>query len=143
MQGFDPDESLGYHCNLTVRAFLGAWEGKLKGTGVSQAQLVALAQLVGAGPLSQAELVKRLSITPATGVRLVDRMERDGWVTRRPDPTDGRVNLVVPTKRAVDVWEQLSRSGRRVLEQAYRGIPPEELEKVKLILAKVRKNLKE
>jgi MarR family transcriptional regulator for hemolysin len=142
MQGFNPNESMGYHCNLTVRAFLGAWEGKLKGTGVSQAQLVALAQLVGSEPLSQTELVKRLSITAATGVRLVDRMERDGWVTRQPDPSDGRVKLVVPTQCAVDLWEKLSRAGRKVLDQAYRGISSEELESVKRILAKIRNNLK-
>jgi MarR family transcriptional regulator for hemolysin len=135
MQGFTP-------CNLTVRAFLGAWEGKLKGTGVSQAQLVALAQLVGSGPVSQTELAKRLSITAATGVRLVDRMERDGWVTRQPDGSDGRVKLVIPTQCGVEVWEKLSRSGRKVLDQAYQGIDPNELETVKRLLARVRDNLR-
>src|SRR5574342_619245 len=101
MPHLDPHESLGFHCNLTVKAFIGAWEEKLKGTGVSMssAQLVALAQLIASGPLSQSELVERLSIPPATGVRLVDRMERDGWVVRQPDPKDGRVKLVEPTKR--------------------------------------------
>ncbi len=142
MPRLDPNESLGFHCNLTVKAFLGAWEGKLKGTGVSRAALVALAQLIGSGPLSQSELVGRLSITAATGVRLVDRMERDGWVMRQPDPRDGRVKLVAPSKRAIAVWEKISRTGREVLDQAYQGIAPAEIETVKRILEKVRKNLK-
>jgi len=141
MAHLDPYESLGFHCNLTVKSFLGAWEGKLRGTGVRPAQLVALAQLIASGPLSQSELVDRLSITPATGVRLVDRMERDGWVIRRPDPNDGRVKLVAPTEQAVAVWEKLSRTGRKVLDQAYRGIPPGEIEKVKRVLEQVRRNL--
>lgn len=143
MTHLDPYESLGFHCNLTVKAFLCAWEGKLKGTGVRPAQLVALAQLIASGPLSQSELVERLSITPATGVRLVDRMERDRWVIRRPDPKDGRVKLVTPTEQAVAVWEKLSRTGRKVLDQAYRGIPPAEIETVKRVLEQVRRNLGE
>lgn len=138
---FDPRESLGFHCNLTLRAFLGAWEKRLKGTGVSPAQLQALAHLVASDPLSQSELVNRLSITPASGVRLVDRMVRDGWVIRQPDPDDGRVKLVVLTKQTVKFWEEISRTGWEILEQAYQGVQPDEIETVKRVLARVRQNL--
>lgn len=141
MPPFDPNISLGYHCNLTLKAFLGAWEEKLKGTDISPTQVMALAQLVS-GPLTQSELVGRLSIRPATGVRLVDRMERDGWVTRQPDPDDGRVKFVVITKRATDIWESVSQFGRAVMDQAYQGIPASEIEAVKRVLEKVRRNLK-
>lgn len=142
MSRFHPHESLGFHCNLTVKAFLGSWEGKLKGAGISPAQVMALAQLIDSGALSQSELVERLSIRPASGVRLVDRMERDGWVVRQPDPADGRVNLVVPTKRATEIWETISQLGRTVMDQAYQGIQPAEIETVKRVLEMVRKNLK-
>jgi MarR family transcriptional regulator for hemolysin len=141
MLRFDPQESLGFHCNLTLKAFLGAWEKRLKGTGVSPAQLQALAHLVASVPLSQSELVARLSITPASGVRLVDRMVRDGWVIRQPDPDDGRVNHVVPTKKTVKFWEEYSRTGWGILEQAYQGIKPDEIEMVKRVLGRVRQNL--
>ncbi len=142
MPRFHPHESLGFHCNLTVKAFLGSWEEKLKGTGISPAQVMALAQLIDSGALSQSELVERLSIRPASGVRLVDRMERDGWVVRQPDLADGRVKLVVPTKRATEIWENISQMGRTVMDQAYQGITPEEIETIKRVLEKVRKNLK-
>ncbi len=137
----DPNESLGFHCGLTFKAFIGAVEARLKGTGVSRAQFLALAYLIGLGPLSQSELVDRLSITKATGVRLVDRMERDGWVVRQADPEDGRVKHVVPTGKAIEAWAKVSRAGRAVLDQAYRGIEPAEIEAVKRVLARVRKNL--
>ncbi len=139
---FDPNKSLGFHCNLTVKAFLSNWERRLRGTGVSVAQHVALAQLIASGPLSQSELVGRLSITRATGVRLVDRMERDGLVVRKPDAKDGRIKLVVPTKRAVHFWEGIATTGLAVLEQAYDGISPSEIETVIKVLGKVRENLK-
>ena len=33
-------------------------------------------------------------------VHAVDELERLGYVTRRPDPSDGRAKLVMPTERA-------------------------------------------
>jgi MarR family transcriptional regulator for hemolysin len=137
-----PYESLGYHCNLTVKSFVSAVEKELKGSGVSPAQYVALAQLIASGPLSQADLVGRLSITRATGVRLVDRMERDGWVVRHRDHADERVKLVVPTDRAAEVWERISGAGRTVVDRAYRGVCREEVESAKRTMEKVRENLK-
>ena len=141
MPRLDPHESLGFHCQLTFKVFLRSVERRLKGTGVSPAQYLALAHLIASGPLSQTDLVDRLSITKATGVRLVDRMERDGWVRRQPSPEDGRVKFVAPTKKAVATWEKVSRAGREVLDRAYRGVHPAEIETVKKILKQVRKNL--
>jgi MarR family transcriptional regulator for hemolysin len=143
MSRLDPHESLGFHCSLTLKAFVGALDRKLKDTGVSPAQFLALAHLIALGPLSQSELVDRLSITSATGVRLVDRMERDGWVTRQLDPKDGRVKLVVLTERAVEIWDEVSRGAREMLNQAYKGVHPAEIETVKRVLERVRRNLKE
>jgi DNA-binding MarR family transcriptional regulator len=137
----NPHDSLGFHCNLTFKAFMRALERKLRGTGVSKAQFLALEHLIASGPLSQSELVDRLSISRATGARLVDRMERDGWVKRRSDPGDGRVKRVVPTRSITELWSKVSQSGQELLDEAYRGIRPAEIERVKRILKEVRRNL--
>jgi MarR family transcriptional regulator for hemolysin len=141
MPRLDPYESLGFHCGLTFKAFISSMEKRLRGTGVSPAQFLALAHLVALGPLSQTELVDRLSITKATGVRLIDRMERDGWVVREADPEDGRIKRVAPTQGAMEVWEKVSQAGRELLEQAYRGVHPAEIETVKRVLERVRRNI--
>jgi MarR family transcriptional regulator, transcriptional regulator for hemolysin len=141
MRRLDPYESLGFHCNLTLKAFVSGLEERLKGTGVSPAQFMALAHLTALGALSQSSLSNLLSTTPATTVRLVDRMERDGWVVRQPDPDDGRANLLVLTEEALNVWEEVSQLVRAMLQQAYRGIHPAEIEAVKRVLERVRRNL--
>jgi MarR family transcriptional regulator for hemolysin len=143
MPPLDPYESLGFHCNLTLKAFIAALEIRLAGTGVRPVQHMALAHLTALGPLSQAELADHLSISPATAVRLVDRMERDGWVVRQSDSKDGRVKRVVKTEKANEVWEVISRSARELLNQAYRGVHPAEIETVKRVLERVRRNLKD
>ncbi len=141
MPRLDPYESIGFLCNLTFKAFVSVLEHKLRGTQVSRAQFLALAHLTALGPMSQRELSNLLSITSATAVRLVDRMERDGWVTRQVDPDDRRVKRVVPTDKAGEVWKEVSQCGLATLEQAYRGIEPGEIETVKRILERMRHNL--
>ncbi len=141
MPRIDPYESLGFHCNLTLKAYIAALEVKLEGTGVSPVQHMALAHLIALGPLSQAELADHLSITPASAARLVDRMERNGWVVRQSDSKDGRVKRVVMTQKVADVWEDISRAARALLDEAYKGVHPSEIETVKRVLARVRRNL--
>jgi DNA-binding MarR family transcriptional regulator len=61
--------------------------------------LLAVAQHVGAGGTRITELAERAWLTKATVVHAVDELERLGYVTREPDPTDGRAKLVMPTAR--------------------------------------------
>lgn len=137
----DPLESVGFHCNLTVKAFAARMSKRLKGTGVSRIQFWALVQLVDAGPLSLSELTERLFISKATGVRLIDRMERDGLVNRQSDPNDGRTKQVAMTDKAFNIWDKISLTGRQLLDEAYKGIDPVDIETVKQTLHQIRGNL--
>jgi DNA-binding MarR family transcriptional regulator len=62
--------------------------------------LLAVGQHVGANGSRLTELAERAWLSKATVVYAVDELERLGYVTRRPDPTDGRAKLVMPTARA-------------------------------------------
>jgi DNA-binding MarR family transcriptional regulator len=50
------------------------------------------------GTMAQAEVQNRILLAQYNLCRLVDRMERDGLVQRRPSPEDGRSNLLVITE---------------------------------------------
>jgi DNA-binding MarR family transcriptional regulator len=64
--------------------------------------LLAVGQHVGAQGTRITELAERAMLTKATVVHVVDELERLGYVTREPDPTDGRAKLVMPTVRALE-----------------------------------------
>ena len=64
------------------------------GAGISPTDLDALEHLEAAGPLTQRELGTRLALTSGAITMLVDRLERAGWVRRRPHPSDRRSVLV-------------------------------------------------
>jgi MarR family transcriptional regulator, transcriptional regulator for hemolysin len=141
MTGFDPWESIGFHCSLTYRSFIRALEKRLGKTGISPAQFVALAHLTAFGAMPQAELAARLSTSPVSVARLIDRMERDGWVARKPIAEDRRIKQVVPTAQAEAVWSELADDARELVEQAHRGITDKELDMAKKTLRRIRDNL--
>lgn len=62
-----------------------------------------------AGPLSPSVLARRLGQHPATVTGILDRLERDGWVTRERDSDDRRAVVVraVPERNS-DVLEQFA-----------------------------------
>lgn len=141
MNRFDPHQSLGFHCALTLKAFVTGLTHRLEGTGVSPAQYRVLAHLMAEGPLAQSELCELLAISAPSTVRLLDRMERDGWIARTADADDRRIKRIVPTDRTSSLWDEISIHSRELLEQAYAGIDPAEISKVMDILSRVRMNL--
>lgn len=64
-------------------------------TGLSLAWYDVLVQLHEAGDsVRMGDLARSLLISPSTGTRLIDRMERHGLVEREPCATDRRVTFV-------------------------------------------------
>jgi DNA-binding MarR family transcriptional regulator len=62
--------------------------------GISETDLDALEHLEAAGPLTQRDLGARLALSSGAVTMLADRLERAGWVNRRPHPTDRRFVLL-------------------------------------------------
>ena len=61
---------------------------------IGATDLDALEHLEADGPLTQRELGDRLALTSGAVTMLVDRLEEDGWVHRRPHPHDRRAVLL-------------------------------------------------
>jgi DNA-binding MarR family transcriptional regulator len=55
------------------------------------------------GPMRLTALTATEQLTQPAVTSLVSRLERDGLVERRPDPSDGRAVLVVPTAAGTEL----------------------------------------
>lgn len=71
-----------------------------RGYGDLRPALLAVGQHVSAEGTRITEIAARAWLTKATVVHAVDELERLGYATREPDPTDGRAKLVRATARA-------------------------------------------
>src|SRR3974390_2495452 len=71
-----------------------------KRAGVSGTDLDALEYLEAEGSLTQRELGERLALTSGAITMLVDRLERAGWVKRRPHADDRRYTVLELSPKA-------------------------------------------
>jgi DNA-binding MarR family transcriptional regulator len=88
---------------------------------LSMPQLKALIVLHHRGTVRVGEVAHMLTMSPNTTTAVLDRLEDQGLIRRRPDPTDRRAVLVALTERGGEwVAELLSASAQdfgEVLEQ--------------------------
>lgn len=72
-------------------------EARVPGLRFPHLQIVG--NLVGVDGIRLTELAGRATLSLAACSELVNELEALGYLERRPDPTDGRAKLIVPTPR--------------------------------------------
>ena len=88
-----------------LRQFLSFSEAAARSEGMSPQQyqaLLAIQGFPGRDEVTVGELAERLQLKHHSVVELVDRMEAQNLVTRRPDPADRRQVFVELTDRGVE-----------------------------------------
>ena len=100
-------ESVGYLVNRLARQMAGDLADELRPLGVGIGQWAILLFLWHHDGQSQAQLARRVAIEPPTMVRTIDRMVRDGLVTREPDPDDGRAFRISLTEHGAALRDAL------------------------------------
>lgn len=101
------DSSLGYQINHLSRLMERGLRDRIAPLGVVPGQFAQLLALYEADGLTQAELCARVQIEQPTMANTLARMERDGLITRSPDPHDRRRSLVMLTPLARKLENEL------------------------------------
>src|SRR4051794_38323650 len=91
---YDIEKSIGFLLAKAHQRGFALFKGHLDPYGLTPQQFGLLAFLWKKDGLSQAELSEKTMIDRTTIGGLIDRLEKDGWVERRPNPTDRRANLI-------------------------------------------------
>jgi DNA-binding MarR family transcriptional regulator len=99
--------STGYLVNRLARSMAGQLAERMRPAGVAIGQWAVLLFLWARDGISQAELARVVAIEPPTMVRTIDRMVRDGLVTRVADPADGRISRIHLTDRGRALRDEL------------------------------------
>ncbi|MBV8932709.1 MAG: MarR family transcriptional regulator [Kutzneria sp.] len=73
--------------------------------GLTVAQATALRELTG--PMTMSELAERMSCEPSNATVVVDKLENQGLLERRPHPTDRRAKQLILTSGGNELRERL------------------------------------
>jgi len=135
------DDTLGYLVLDITRMMSDRFDARARVLGVTRAQWSLIAALVRAEGSSQAQVASLMQVTPMAVGRLVDRMERAGWVERRAEPGDRRANRLYLTDKAHAIRPQLKRMSAVTEQEALQDLDQNEQAALLASLGRVRDSL--
>ena len=110
--------------------------------GITRAQWAVLAKVERTEGLKQTELAEQMEMQPITLTRLVDRLCENGWIERRSDDSDRRVNRLYLRKAARPLLGKLSGLRSELTATALEGINPADAHRMLAQLETIKENVR-
>lgn len=132
---------LGFVLKDVYRLWVRLFEQRLPQLGMTFTQCKVLVFLSRNEGTTQAKLAEASDTEPMTLVRVLDRMERDGWIERRPDPADRRAYRLHLRRASNPVLNEILSIGEKARNEALDGLSSEQREQMMSMLEHVRANL--
>jgi len=110
--------------------------------GITRAQWAVLAKVERFEGLKQTELAEQMEMQPITLTRLIDRLCDQGWIERRSDDSDRRVNRLYLRKAARPLLAKLSGLRSELTDTALEGIGAADAQRLLTQLETVKENVR-
>jgi DNA-binding MarR family transcriptional regulator len=110
--------------------------------GITRAQWAVLAKVERTEGLKQTELAEQMEMQPITLTRLIDKLCDNGWIERRSDDTDRRVNRLYLCKAARPLLGKLSGLRSELTATALDGISPADAQRLLIQLETIKENVR-
>lgn len=114
----------------------------LEAIGLYRGQPPVLKALWEQEGLTHTALAERLHVTPATITKMLQRMEKAGFVVRKPDAEDQRVSRVYLTKAGRAIQRRVQAVWKRMDRETFAGFTQEERALLRRFLQQIRENLR-
>jgi len=109
--------------------------------GLYRGQPLVLLALWEQEGFTQTELAERLKIAPATVTKMLQRMEKTGFIQRKPDVQDQRVSRVYLTKAGRAIQGDVEAVWKTMQAETFANFTPEERALLRRFLLQTRENL--
>lgn len=102
-------------------------ESELAPFNITPAQFYALSVLFDDDGIKFKDMALRLNLDRSSLTGILDRMEKGGFIERRPDPDDRRSILICLTEKSKEIGPELSAIARGIDQNFKDKVSPEEL----------------
>ncbi len=110
--------------------------------GITRAQWAVLSKVERQEGLKQTELAELLEVQPITLTRLIDKLCDNGWIERRNDENDRRVNRLYLKKAARPLLGKLAGLRSELTATALEGISPTDAHRLLTQLESIKENVR-
>ena len=110
--------------------------------GITRAQWAVLAKVERTEGMKQTELAEQMEMQPITLTRLIDKLCDNGWIERRGDENDRRVNRLYLHKAARPLLGKLAGLRSELTATALGGINPADAHRLLNQLDLIKENVR-
>jgi DNA-binding MarR family transcriptional regulator len=136
---FDIENSLGFLLAKSYQRGYALFKAPLEKFSLTPKQFSLLAFLWKQDGLSQVELSDKCQIDRTTLGGLIDRLQKQGYVRREPNPEDRRAFQIYLTEKGQALEEELLAIARKVTDSFTAGFSSAETETLRQLLKKLRR----
>ena len=137
----DPDLNVGFLIHDVSRMMRAWFDERAQNLGLTRAQWRVLVHLGGREGLNQSSLADILELDTVTLGRHIDRLERDGWLERRSDPTDRRAWRLYLTEASRPTLGKMETVAAATIAIALKDIDEDERARFMNLLLQIKSNL--
>jgi len=131
----------GFLLKEVTRRYVLRFEQRAREIALTLPQCKALVRLEENEGVSQARLAELAEVDAMTMVRILDRMEADGVLERRPDPADRRARCLFLTPKAKPLLNEIWRLSEATRAELFAGMARSEREAFIAALERMYDNL--
>lgn len=134
-------ESMEYLLGQVCKLHHARAHALLEELGLYRGQPRLLRALYEGEGITHGDLADRLRVTPATITKMIQRMERAGFIERRADPADQRVSRVYLTEAGNAIRAAMDKALGTLEAESLAGLTEAERRQLCQLLLSVRDNL--
>jgi MarR family transcriptional regulator, transcriptional regulator for hemolysin len=133
--------NFGFLLKEVSRRYVNRFEVRAAEIPLNLAQAKALVRLEKNEGVSQARLAELAEVDPMTMVRILDRMEAEELLERRPDPGDRRARCLYLTAKAKPILNEIWRLSDEIRAEIFAGVRPQERDQFMRVLEHLYGNI--
>ena len=141
MKNIQEPEGMGSLLAQTCRLHYARVHELLEKIGLYRGQPPMLHALWEQEGLSHTELAARLQISPATITKMIQRMERAGFIQRKSDPQDQRLSRVYLTEAGRAIRGEVEAIWFHIEAETFAGFSIQEKESLRNLFLRIQNNL--
>lgn len=137
----EDEHYIGYSITDVGRLLRTVFERRVRAFGLTRSQWMVIARVYQRPGLSQSAVADLLEIEKAPAGRLIERMETKGWVERRDDANDRRINRLHLTHEGERLHAAIWPIAEATVDAALGELSADERRRLTRLMARVKATL--
>jgi DNA-binding MarR family transcriptional regulator len=133
--------TIGYLIADLSRLYGRVFDRRAAHLGLTRAQWRALKRIHQAEGITQVALAELMDMEPIAVGRVIDRLQKAGFVERHSDPSDRRIWRLHLSSQSSQIMEAIEHVSIGVREDSVAGVDPDELRIALKVLSQIRETL--